>query len=190
MNTISKLLKARWPEDDLMPASRPLGELSSNLENFIAVIRKYKVASYVFALFDGFVFRYLYAIVKNSIFIKKLISSLFGRLDHFSELQMQIIIVVMNLITEFTSLLVPAMICGGLLVYLLGKRATELGLWSVVMYIILGPRFLFFWKAPEIGLKISILMQPIVAVIVFASAISLITKRTNRITTGSTADRD
>jgi hypothetical protein len=190
MNKISEMLRARWPEDDLMPASRPLEELSSNLEKLIAVIRKYKVASWAFALFVGFVFRYLYAIVKNSIFITKIISPLFGRVDHFSELQIQIITVVANIIAEFTSSLVPAMLCSGLLVYIFGKRAIDLGVWSACMFVVLGPRFLFFWQAPEIGLKISILMQPIIAVLVLASAISVITKRTNRITTGSTADRD
>ncbi|MFA4829044.1 MAG: hypothetical protein WC855_05565 [Thermodesulfovibrionales bacterium] len=192
MSPVSQQFKSvkalKWTQDDLMPASYT-DELSSNLENLIAVIRKYKVASWAFALFVGFVFRYLYAIVKNSIFIKKLISPLFGRIDLFSELQIQILIVVVNIITEFTSSLFPAMFCGGLLVYLFGKRATELGIWSACMFIALGPRFLFFWQAPEIGLKISILMQPIIAVIVLASAISVITKRTNRITTGSTADR-
>jgi hypothetical protein len=175
MNTISKILKARWLEDELMPASHT-DEFSSNLENLIAVIRKYKVASWAFALFVGFVFCYLYAIVKNSIFIKKIISPLFGRIDLFSELQIQILIVVVNIIVEFTSSLVSAMICSSLLVYLFGKRAIELGIWSACMFIALNPRFLFFWQAPKIELKISILMQPIIAVIVLASAISVITK--------------
>ncbi len=112
MNTISKILKAQWPKDDPMPASRT-DEFSSGLENLIDIIRKYKVASWAFALFVGFVFRYLYAIVKNSIFITKIISLLFGRQDHYSEWQVQILIVVANIIAEITSSLVPAIICGG-----------------------------------------------------------------------------
>ena len=176
-----KSVKAlKWTQDDQLPKSPPLDDLSPPLLHLIAAIRTYKVASWGFALFVGFLFRYSYGIAKNAIWMGKNLSFLSGLMDPFSETQLHFITVVLNVVTDLTSALIPAFICGGLLVYVFRKRAIILGIWSAGMFLVLSSRFWFFWEAPNLGLQISILMGPIISILVLVSAIVVILKMTNR----------
>jgi hypothetical protein len=162
----------------------------SLIYQLLAVIKTYKIASWCFALFVGFLFRYSYGFAKDAIWSKRNLSFMSWPIDPFSESQLLFFTVVLNFIVDLTSSLIPALICGALLVYVFQKRAIIFSLWSAGMFLVLSYRFWLFWKAPNLGLQISTLMGPILSVLVLLSATWLLSKIRNRISITSRGTRE
>ena len=132
MNMISKIIKARWPEDALMPASRPVDEFSSNLEVLIDGIRKYKMASWAFVILLGVLYRYGYGLAKDLFWAKRDLNFIAGIFDLISKIQEFFVTIGVNFIVDLSSIMLPALICGAVLVYFFHAKARLLSLAAVV----------------------------------------------------------
>ncbi len=177
MNKISKIIKARWPEDDLMPASRPVDEFSSNLEILIDGIRKYKMASWAFAILLGMLYRYGYGLAKDLFWAKRDLNFIAGIFDLNSKIQEFFVTVGVNFIVDLSSIILPALICGAVLVYFFHAKARLLSLAAVVPFLVFSRRAWHFWEAPHLGLQISILVAPILGVVVLLAVVFIRTRK-------------
>ena len=176
MNKITKIIKARWPEDALMPASRPLDEFSSNLELLIDGIRKYKMASWTFAILLGVLYRYGYGLAKDLFWLKRDFNFIARIFDLNSKIQEFFVTVSFNFIADLSSIILPALICGAVLIYFFHAKARLLSLAAVVPFLGVSRRAWHFWKVPDLGLQISILFAPILGVVVLLAVVFIRTR--------------
>ncbi len=177
MNKISKIIKARWPEDALMPALRPVDEFSSNLEVLIDGIRKYKMASWAFVILLGMLYRYGYGLTKDLFWAKRDLNFIAGNFDLNSKIQEFFVTVGVNFIVDLSSIILPALICGAVLVYLFHAKARLLSLAAIVPFLVFSRRAWHFWEAPHLGLQISILVAPILGVVVLLAVVFIRTRK-------------
>jgi hypothetical protein len=176
MNKISKIIKARWPEDEMMPASRPLDEFSSNLEVLIDGIRKYKIASWAFALILGIIYRYGYGVAKDLIWANRKLNFITEIVDPNSNTQQFFLIVGLNFTVDLSSVILPALICASVLIYIFHTRARLLSLPAVFPFLVFSRRACHFWEAPDLGLQISVLFGPILGVVVLLAVVFMRTR--------------
>lgn len=142
--------------------------------NLIAKIRENKVASWCFAFCIGLGFRYIYGFIKNLLWNSNLGFLAFS--GSTSKSQMLFLTILLNFVVEFTSSSIAALICGAVLIYVLKKKALIFSIPVIVVFLALSFRLWNFWKAPGIGLQISILMGPILASLIFAGTTWLFLK--------------
>ncbi|MBA4373890.1 MAG: hypothetical protein C0402_13655 [Thermodesulfovibrio sp.] len=176
MNKISKVIKARWPEDNVMPSSRPVDEFSSNLEVLLDGIRKYKMASWAFAIILGLLYRYGYGLVKDIFWGKRDLNFIAGIFDLNSKIQEFFATVGVNFIVDLSSIILPAVICGAVLIYIFHTKARLFSLAAVVPFLVFSRRAWHFWEAPGLGLQISILFAPILGVVALLAVVFIKTK--------------
>jgi hypothetical protein len=105
-------------------------------------------------------------------------------------MQIALITVMLNFFVDLSSSLIPALLCGIILIYVFQKRALFFSIGSSAIFLALSSMLGRFWKAPDIGMQISALMGPILSVLVLVSSIWLLLKSKNRITTPSTQTRN
>lgn len=139
--------------------------------------RKNKFASWCFAFFIGFSFRYIYGIIKNVLWNRSL--DFFTLNPSTSKLQILAWTVALNFVVDFTSSLVAAIICGSIMIYVLEDKAFFFTIPAIALFLALSARLWRFWQAPDLGMQISTLMGPILACLVFAGATWLILKIKN-----------
>lgn len=149
------------------------------MNDLIKTIRGNKYFSLCFALFLGFVFRYSYGIAKNVIWANRKLDFISGLVDPSSAMQMTILTIILNFIVNLSSSLVPALICGIILIYVFQKKALLFSMVSAAMFLALSSGLWRFWKAPDIGMKISTLMGPILSVLILVISIWLVFKIKN-----------
>jgi hypothetical protein len=176
MNKISKIIKARWPEDALTPASRPVDEFSSNLEVLLVGIRKYKMASWAFAIILGVFYRYGYGLVKDLFWGKRNLNFIAVIFDLDSEIQEFFVTLGVNFIVDLSSIILPALVCGVVLIYIFHAKARVLSLATVAPFLVFSLNAWNFWEAPNLGLQISILFTPILAVVVLLAVVFIRTR--------------
>ena len=176
MNKITKIIKARWPEDDLMPVARPLEEFSSNLEVLIEGIRKYKMASWAFALVLGILYWYGYGIAKYLIWGRRDLDFIMTIIDQNSKTQLFFLIVGLNFTVELSSVILPALTCASLLTYIFHTKARPLSLATVIPFLVFSRRAWHFWEAPHPELQVSLLFAPIVGVAALLAVVFIRTR--------------
>ncbi len=137
-------------------------------------IRDNRYFSLCFALVIGFIFRYSYGIAKDVIWANRKLDFIAGLVDPSSVMQMTILAITMNILVELSSSLLPALLCGIILIYIFQKRAFLFSLASAAIFLALSTRLWRFWKAPDIGMQISTLMGPILSVLVLVTSVWLV----------------
>ena len=150
------------------------------MNDLIKAIRENKYFSLCFALFIGFLFRYSYGIAKDVIWANRKLDFIAGLVDPSSALQMTILTIILNFFVTLSSSLVPALLCGIILVYVFQKKALLFSMVAAAMFLALSSGLWRFWKAPDIGMKISALMGPILSVLVLVIFIWLVFKIRNQ----------
>jgi len=135
------------------------------------LIRNNKFASWCVAFCMGILFRYIYGLAKN-LWDSNMIYLSFS--DSTTKLQIFFLTLVLNLIVEITSSLVPAILCGLLLIYIFQKKALFFSIPAIAIFLVLSSRLYRFWQAPDLGMQISALVGPILSGIVFALTVWLL----------------
>lgn len=156
------------------------------MNNVLISIRQNKFASWGIALTTGLIFRYVFWIVKrliwhpNSDFLSSFVNTI-------SNSQLVCLTVALSFGINLSASFLAALICGTFLIYVVQNKAFFFSLGSVAIYFLLSYKaWCFFWKAPDLGTQISMLMGPILVSIVFVSTVWLLVKVKERITPGST----
>ncbi len=160
-----------------MTASRPVDDLSSNAEILIDGIRKYKIASWAFAILVGVLYRYGYGLVKDLAWGKRDGNFIAGIFDLNSEIQEFFATVGVNFIVDLSSIILPAVICGAVLVYFFHAKARLLSLGALVPFLVFSHRAWHFWEAPNLGLQLSILFAPVLGVVVLLAVVFIRTTK-------------
>jgi hypothetical protein len=160
------------------------------LPNLIRLIRENKYVSWCFAMVVGFLYRYSYGLAKDGIWANRKLNFIAGLVDPFSKIQMTLLTVTLNFFVDLSSSIIPAMLCGIILIYVFHEKSFLFGLGSAAMFLVLSSRLWRFWQAPNIGMQISTLIGPVLSVLVLIFAIWILLKYRKRITPPSTQTRD
>ena len=141
-------------------------------------IRKHKWASWGFALFMGFVYWYLYARMKNGIWLHRKLDFITEMIKNLSQGETVAFVAAFNAFTELSSSIIPAVICALLLTHVFQNRAIFFSLGAVLTFLLFSARLWRYWFDPAIPtyLKIVGAATPIVDVLVLIFAIWLILK--------------
>lgn len=142
----------------------------------IALIRKNKLLSWCFAFCMGLIFLLILEYVKNLLWNRSF--DFISLSASTPKLQLFILTIFLNFITDLTSSLIAAIIPGYLLFYIFGKKAFYYSLLSIVIFLTLSIWLRRFWKAPDIGMQISALMGPVLSALILIGIIWLFAKMT------------
>jgi hypothetical protein len=124
--------------------------------------------------------------VKNLFWANRKFNFITEIIDPNSKTQLFFLTVGVNFVVALSSLLLPALICGVLLIYVLQEKSLFFSLAALLPFLALSFRLWHFWEAPSLELQISTLIAPILGVIMLLSIIWGILKIKKRRTTGST----
>ena len=147
------------------------------MNDIIKSIQENKLYSWAFALILGVLYRYGYGLVKDLFWAKRDLNFIAGIFNLNSKIQEFLVTIGVNLIVDLSSIILPALICGAVLVYFFHAKARLLSLAAVVPFLVFNRRAWHFWEAPHLGLQISILFAPILGALVLIAVVFIKTKR-------------
>ena len=148
----------------------------------VTAIRKYKIASWCFAMCIGYLFYIFYGITKHLFWARDL-DHLYAWLNPKTKLQIFIFVVSLNILVAITSSLPAAVLCGLILVRLFGGKASLYGWGAILIVLLLQSRLLHIKYAPDLSIKISALITPLLVSITFYLGIFIV-KRKRRMREG------
>lgn len=160
--------------------SRPPPLCEKKMNKKIENLRANKVVAWLFALSMGLVFRYIYGIVKNSIFagVRRYFESSSSTPPEVNNV---LFIIKFNFSIDLASSFIAAVVCGALLVYIYREKSMSFCLGSVVVFLVSSSRLWRFWKYPELEMQISGLIGPLLAGLMLIFATWVILKISQRI---------
>jgi hypothetical protein len=154
------------------------------MNQLTVAIRNNKVLSWCFALCTGFVYWYLYARMKNGIWLHRNLDILHRMTADYSQGKLIVFIAFLNIFTELSSSIIPAVICGMFLTHIFQKKALLFSIGSVLIFLLLSSRLWRPWSDPYADMPMKIIgsATPIVDVLVLIFSIWLILKIKSHIT--------
>ena len=138
---------------------------------WILLILSGVLGSFLFYICYGFSNKLLWS--RN---ISRLIQHLLTWINPTTEFQHFIFFVSLNIVVAFTSSLPGSVLCGVLLVRLFRDRAMLYGLGYICIYLLLTFDYRRIVDAPDLSLKVSVLITPIVASLTLLLSILVIRK--------------
>ena len=157
-----------------------------SLDELVSFIRNNKILSWCFAFLLGIVYRYGFGIAKDVIWKNRNLSFITELIEPLSESQLLFFGIAFNLLVDFTSVLLPALICGALLIYVFNKRAFLFSAGTVAAFLALRSMLWNFWKYPDIGAQISAFISPILAAFILIASVWLLLKIRHRLKIATT----
>lgn len=146
------------------------------MNDIIKSIQQNKQYSWAFALLLGVLYRYGYGIVKDLIWANRKLNFITEIIDPNSKTQLFFLTVGVNFTVDLSSVMLPALICGAVLIYIFHAKARLFSLAAVIPFLVFSRRAWYFWEAPDLGLQISVLLAPLLGVIVLFAFVFLKTK--------------
>ena len=147
----------------------------------IEFIRNNQKASWIFSVFAGVIFYFVYGYAKN-IWANSIwrfigyMASLIDPVSNFNSIKVVLITISVNAMTDLPAAFIASIFCGSLIIYVLQKRQLLHYLWASVSFFLLYVRKWHFWKAPDIGVQISSFISPFLVAFVFIFTIWLLIK--------------
>jgi len=159
------------------------------MNGLITSIRKNKSRSWFFALSVGILFRFLYALAKNGIWNSsagRKLANLIAKIDTSSSSEFQIDtssgLLMLNFIAELSSAVIPALICGALLIRIFQEKASLFTIGAIASFLVLDSRLWRYWNDPNVspGFKIVGFAAPLLVGLVLESTVWLLLKKQDR----------
>jgi hypothetical protein len=162
------------------------------MNELTTAIRQHKWASWLFSLCMGFVYWYLYARMKNGIWLHREWDFITEIIKDLSEGETVAFTAAFNTFVELSSSIIPAVICALFLTHVFQKKAIFYSIGAVLTFLLLSTRLWRYWFDPHVPTYMKIIgsATPIVDVLVFIFIIWLTLKIKHHITSGSTPDQD
>lgn len=146
------------------------------MNKIVIFFRKNATTSLMWAIIVGLIFRYLFGMTKDLMWLSWDVTPIYKFINPKTPSQVFFFTVTLNATVDISSSIPAAFICGALLAVVLREKGLVYGLCSAVVYFLFSARLWHFMAAPNLEIKISVVLGRILSACTLMVAIWLVLK--------------
>lgn len=154
------------------------------MNNLLLSIRRNRKYSWCVAIIIALAYRSAYVMAKSLIWANRKLMFSIKTDDPNMQIKLFFQVIGFNFMIETSSLILPALIFGGLLLYCLREKAVGYSSAALIVFLAPNSRFWYFWQAASTGIQFSRFMTPLLGAGVLLLVVWLLNAVTLRLGAG------